>query len=368
MSCKMVSMNNNIDLRSQPVSELQLNQLVVEWVSHDEVKPNRYNPNRMTWHERMLLRQSMLEDGWTQPVVTLPDGTIVDGEQRWTVAGQELAPSDVQKIIDKMETRQSEGHDISESILWRLHESKERLEAAIEQGFEPTLASITGGKIPITRLDLGDDAHKIISTIRHNRARGMHQIDAMADLTQDLVQLGLDFDDLETRLGMDNEEIERMLKSADDILSLMEDELQGEYSQSWSPEHVSQLVEDEVAARHIERSREAAEEAKEYQMALAERKRAIDRAKKEQVEALEADGKTLTQEEKASIEAELEAKHPVPEAPAPPQMKKIILFFSVDEYEMIVSVLGDERATNLVRICRTILAHEDEWQRWWEEA
>ena len=65
---------------------MQLNQLKVEWVPRDTVKPNAYNPNKMTWDVRQLLLQSLLEDGWTQPIVTLMDGTIVDGEQRWTTS------------------------------------------------------------------------------------------------------------------------------------------------------------------------------------------------------------------------------------------------------------------------------------------
>ena len=118
----------------QPVSDIQLNQLQVEWVDRDSVKPNKYNPNKMTWHDRMLLRQSLLEDGWTQPIVTLPDGTIVDGEQRWTTAGVELTPQDIQEVIDRMYQRAEEGAVLSESIVARLEESKRRLEAAIAEG------------------------------------------------------------------------------------------------------------------------------------------------------------------------------------------------------------------------------------------
>lgn len=180
----------------------------------------------MSYHERLLLRQSLLEDGWTQPIVTLPDQTIVDGEQRWTTAGIPLTPKDIQDVLEKMEKRKTQGAPVSDSIILRLRESKKRLVAAIKAGLPGTIASITGGLVPITRLDLGDDAHKMISTIRHNRARGAHQIDSMTSITQDLVTLGLDFEDLETRLGMDDEEIQRFLQSAEGQLGQMKDELE----------------------------------------------------------------------------------------------------------------------------------------------
>src|SRR5215468_1499388 len=85
-----------------PVDTLQLEQLKIEWVPRSSVRPNKWNPNRMTEHDRALLRQSILEDGWTQPIVTLPDGTIVDGEQRWTTSGGSIQSSDIAAIIAKM--------------------------------------------------------------------------------------------------------------------------------------------------------------------------------------------------------------------------------------------------------------------------
>lgn len=283
-------------IASQPISDIQLNQLKIEWVQRDTVKPNKYNPNKMSYHERMLLRQSLLEDGWTQPVVTLPDGTIVDGEQRWTTAGLQLTPKDIDDVIGKMEKRRSEGAIISESIMSRLRESRRRLEAAIESGLPATLASITGGLVPITRLDLGDDAHKMISTIRHNRARGVHMIDSMAAITQDLVHLGLDFDDLETRLGMDHEEIDRFLKSvnsqADELAEILEtgDE---DFSQAWAPQHVTTLNTDEanIAAAV---SAEAATGVKEYEVAQAHRQQVVVSEAKKEIAARESAGKPLT--------------------------------------------------------------------------
>ena len=337
----------------QPVSDIQLDQLQIEWVPYSEVKPNQYNPNRMTWHDRQLLRQSVLEDGWTQPIVTLPDGTIVDGEQRWTVAGMKLRPDDIQEIIDRMEKRQADGAPVSTSILARLKESKARLEAAIADGSEATLASITGGLVPITRLDLGDDAHKMISTIRHNRARGMHQLDSMVDITKDLVKLGLDVDDLETRLGMDDEEITRFLSDADGLLQEAGTVAEA-FSPAVVPTPVAELGEDELIKREIERSAEAASEAKRYQEALVERDQAIH---VQFTQELEKRGGKLNQMERDEILEELEASTEVPEKPKPPVLKKLVLFFSEAEYTMVREVLEPSMARSLVALCQ--LAGED---------
>ena len=65
-----------------------------ELVPLDRVKPNKWNPNRMTERMRAGLRKS-LEDGWLSSAALLVLGTddtgtkhniIIDGEQRWTVA------------------------------------------------------------------------------------------------------------------------------------------------------------------------------------------------------------------------------------------------------------------------------------------
>ena len=227
-----------------PVSDLQLNQLRVDWVPHDALHPNAYNPNRMTYHDRLLLRQSILEDGWTQPIVTLPDGTIVDGEQRWRVAGSPLHVEDITQILETMQKRREQGYPESDSIIGRLQESLRRLHEAGGNG-DVCIAHITGGLVPRTIIDLGDNAHKMLSTIRHNRARGTHQLDAMVDITQDLVSLGLSIDDLEMRLGMDDEEIERFLHAAEGQLAELETELASTpHSAQISIQHIADHVED----------------------------------------------------------------------------------------------------------------------------
>ncbi len=61
----------------------------LEWVDRQLLKPNDYNPNKVSKENLKLLTQSILTNGWTLPIVVRPDYTIIDGFHRWTVAGEE---------------------------------------------------------------------------------------------------------------------------------------------------------------------------------------------------------------------------------------------------------------------------------------
>jgi hypothetical protein len=45
----------------------------VKWVQADEVKANDYNPNSVASPEMALLETSILEDGYTQPIVVFAE-------------------------------------------------------------------------------------------------------------------------------------------------------------------------------------------------------------------------------------------------------------------------------------------------------
>lgn len=142
---------------NQPISS-------VEWVRRDTLTANNYNPNKMPKTEMNLLKQSIIEDGWTQPIVARLDGEIVDGFHRWTVSA------------------------------------------------DPDIAALTGGLVPVVRIQEIDPARQRMATIRHNRARGEHYVLSMVDIVTELVnEYGIDIDALKTRLGMEREEVRRML-------------------------------------------------------------------------------------------------------------------------------------------------------------
>lgn len=144
-----------MSVEAQPVSGVQ-------WVQRGKLKANAYNPNKVAPPELELLKRSILEDGWTQPIVALPDLTIIDGFHRWTVSA------------------------------------------------DPRIRAMTGGKVPVVVVK-ADPMHRMMSTIRHNRARGTHTVLRMAEIVRSMVESGLKPGEICSRLGMEDEELERLL-------------------------------------------------------------------------------------------------------------------------------------------------------------
>lgn len=136
----------------------------VEWVARDTLTSNGYNPNHVARPELKLLKLSILADGWTQPIVARDDGEIVDGFHRWTISA------------------------------------------------DPEISALTGGLVPVVRLrPTLEMADQMASTIRHNRARGQHGVIPMADIVTSLKDdHGLTDAQVKQKLGMDNEEVDRL--------------------------------------------------------------------------------------------------------------------------------------------------------------
>ncbi len=144
--------------QAQPVSQ-------VRWVQRGQLRANLYNPNSVAPPELDLLKLSILEDGWTQPIVVLQDNTIVDGFHRWTVSA------------------------------------------------DARLRAMTDGLVPVVTIE-ADPVHRMMSTIRHNRARGTHAVLRMAEIVTSMVESGMDQAEICRRLGMEDEELERLLDRA----------------------------------------------------------------------------------------------------------------------------------------------------------
>ena len=160
----------------QPVSSVQ-------WVPRARLTANDYNPNHVASPELELLRTSILEDGWTQPIVALSDGTIVDGYHRWTV---------------------------SES---------------------PEIGELTDGLVPVVFIE-ADPVHRRMSTIRHNRARGKHGVLPMAEIVQMMIDEGVSPEEIMSRLGMEDEEVERLAARVGIPLKIEKDG----FSNAWKPD------------------------------------------------------------------------------------------------------------------------------------
>lgn len=134
----------------------------VHIVDRTMLKPNDYNPNKVTEENLKLLMQSILTNGWTLPIVVRPDYTIIDGFHRWTVSGR-----------------------------------------------EPLLSQLQG-KVPIVIVDHKDHDEDIYGTITHNRARGTHLLEPMKKIVKELIDSGKSVPEISKQLGMKPEEIFRL--------------------------------------------------------------------------------------------------------------------------------------------------------------
>ncbi len=161
---------NAIKLALHEVSPLAAEPVdCVLWVPADDVTANDYNPNAVAPPEMELLHTSILQDGYTQPIVAWEHEpgkyVVVDGFHRNRV-GKERA------------------------------EVRERV-----HGYLPVTVINAG------RVDLGD---RMVSTIRHNRARGKHNVDSMSEIVVELKRRNWNDDKISRALGMQVDEILRL--------------------------------------------------------------------------------------------------------------------------------------------------------------
>jgi ParB-like chromosome segregation protein Spo0J len=162
----------------------------VRWVPAESVTANDYNPNSVAPPEMELLRLSIMADGYTQPIVTNEeDGQIVviDGFHRNRVG--------------------KECEDVAE----RIH-----------------------GYLPVVQIrgERTDKSDRMAATIRHNRARGKHQVVAMSDIVMDLKRRNWSDDKIGRELGMDPDEVLRLAQ----ITGLAEAFADRDFSQAWEAE------------------------------------------------------------------------------------------------------------------------------------
>lgn len=159
----------------------------VKWVKNDIVVANDYNPNRVAPPEMKLLEISIVNDGYTQPIVTFTGKEnieVVDGFHRNRV-GKE-----------------------SEIVQERI------------KGFLPIVS---------IRKEQSSKNDRIASTIRHNRARGKHIVDAMSEIVIELKNRNWKNDRIARELGMDEDEILRLCQITG-LEGLFSDD---DFSRSW---------------------------------------------------------------------------------------------------------------------------------------
>lgn len=162
----------------------------VRWVKSDLVQANDYNPNSVAPPEMELLRLSIVADGYTQPIVANQEGdgyVVVDGFHRNRV-GKECA-------------------EVTARV----------------KGYLPVV-QIRGSQTDIP--------NRIASTIRHNRARGKHQVEKMSEIVIELKKRNWSDDKISKNLGMDKDEILRLCQ----ISGLAEVFSDQQFSRAWDVE------------------------------------------------------------------------------------------------------------------------------------
>lgn len=175
--------HDNSPFRSEPVD-------CVIWVPSEDVEANDYNPNKVAPPEMKLLEHSIAMDGYTQPVVT------------W------LHENGARETIDGF------------------HRSRIGRESKV-------VRERVRGYLPVTTANQSrtDRNDRIASTIRHNRARGKHQIQAMSDIVVELTRRNWSEQQIAKELGMEPDEVLR-LKQITGLAELFADR---EFSEAWEP-------------------------------------------------------------------------------------------------------------------------------------
>lgn len=158
----------------------------IKAVPIDKIRANEYNPNSVAPAEMKLLYDSIKEDGYTMPIVCYYNQAddmyeIVDGFHRYSIM---LKHKD---IYDR-----------------------------------------EGGCLPVSVIDK-PISERMASTIRHNRARGSHDVDLMSNIVAELTEMGKSDNWIMKHLGMDADEVLR-LKQVTGLAALFKDK---EFSRSW---------------------------------------------------------------------------------------------------------------------------------------
>lgn len=161
----------------------------------EKISPNTYNPNSVAPPEMKLLYDSIKEDGYTMPIVCYyvkgqDTYVIVDGFHRYRV------------MLDYPDIREREN-----------------------------------GMLPVSVIDKPLE-HRMASTIRHNRARGEHNVDLMSNIIKELHELGRSDKWISKHLGMDKDEILR-LKQITGLAALFKDV---SFGTAWQPVEDSGLI------------------------------------------------------------------------------------------------------------------------------
>lgn len=154
----------------------------VNWISIEKIQANDYNPNSVAPPEMKLLQHSIEMNGYTQPIVVWQSGPdmyeVVDGFHRY-------------KVGKKLKLRSL--------------------------------------PVVVINQDMTSKEDRIAATIRHNRARGKHQVENMCEIVIELSRRNWSEKRIGKELGMEPDEVLRLKQ----ITGLAEMFADNEFSEAW---------------------------------------------------------------------------------------------------------------------------------------
>lgn len=194
--------------KSEPVD-------LVRWVSAESMLANDYNPNTVAPPEMELLRVSIESDGYTQPIVSFHHRATDEAPEQ-------------NEVVDGFH-RHRVGREV-DAVRDRVH-----------------------GYLPITRINSTRSARadRMAATIRHNRARGTHQVGSMSNIVRMMHLAGWEDDKIAAELGMGADEVLR-LKQITGLAALFASR---EYSEAWEAEFAEMSSTDSLKRDQGERPR-----------------------------------------------------------------------------------------------------------------
>jgi hypothetical protein len=287
----------------------RLEQLKIEYVTLSSLKPNSYNPNRQSDYDFQLLCMSIIEDGYTQPIVVQrKDDTIIDGEHRWTAM---IVVYTLAKEFNLVQVAKGEVAIDPARIVEIRADRLNYLKGVAEE----TMA--------VVKTDMTQEQMKI-ATLRHNRARGEEDIELTAQVLRDLQQLGA-LEWAQDSLQMSDDEINRMIEDIDVPEALAGEEFNG----AWEPEQKRAGVATESTEGQTDSSSSGGT------ITSAATVEAIDEQRKREKQIAEA----KSEEEREKIREES-------------KIHRLNLVFSGEEAELIEEILGRYPAERLVKMAR----------------
>lgn len=247
-----------------------LSKVKIVYMQCSDLKPNSYNPNRQSEHDFELLLRSIEEDGFTTPIIINENNVIVDGEHRWRAA---------------------------------------------------TTLGMT--EVPVVKVNMTNEQMRI-STIRHNRARGSHDMELEVQVLRELQQLGA-LEWAQDSLMIGDDEINKLLED----VAVPEALSSEEYSQAWTPQNFmtgDQVQKGEATTVVDENTVQSVSPAAFN--ALREREKKVAAAHTEEERVMAAKVKDLY---------------------------RLILMFEGEEAALVREAVGDSPAVAILEMCKTKL-------------